>query len=208
MLRNDTPRAIRALPAGLPPGRYPAGRVCSGDGCDTLLSVYNAGRLCAACEAKHKGEVMHNGKREAALAFLRERPGEVVTSATVGSAIGASATTAGAVLRELMAAGEPIESLPRLGYRFGIITPRKSGEAEEATRAGETPADPASAPAGARATIVAVDEVPLAFERHFSTRPDPEIHALGSVCDALEPLEDGSRERVIRYLVDRYIDRD
>jgi hypothetical protein len=32
-------------------GPMPAGRICSGEGCGTKLSVYNRGNLCSLCAA-------------------------------------------------------------------------------------------------------------------------------------------------------------
>jgi hypothetical protein len=50
------PRAESPWNEGRKVGRYPAGRVCSEDGCTHVLSTYNAGPLCEPCQTKKEAE--------------------------------------------------------------------------------------------------------------------------------------------------------
>lgn len=53
------------------PRRYAAGQRCAGDGCDTVLSIYNDGRFCAPCETRRQKA---EKEEEAAVLAAASRP--------------------------------------------------------------------------------------------------------------------------------------
>jgi biotin operon repressor len=195
---------------GAPFPRFPKGRVCARDGCETRLSSYNPGPLCRPCteaarlqRLEYEEAMRHGGKRQQILAYLEERSGHWVVGREITDLLGMEPNHLSAAISHLREQGHTIESDRRGKYRLVHKDGDESPSLPAPSAPGEQPAEEVAGPAAPLS-----GPPPFAGLAELRVAPDREVATIETCVAALDGLDTPGCSRVMAYLAARFQGRD